>query len=131
MKESAVSNHARLRAAQLGLDLWRNNSGGFYDENGRFVRYGLGSFVPEKDKKKSSDYIGITPIFITPQMVGSIIGTFTAMEMKEQSWKYNPNDKHSLYQKNFLDIVRKAGGRAGFVTCDEDVDRIIRNETRF
>lgn len=50
MKESATTSYVRLEAAKLGDTLWRNNSGGFYDETGRFVRYGLGSFT-DKDEK--------------------------------------------------------------------------------
>jgi len=125
MKELAVSNHVRLRAAQLGIDLWRNNSGGFYDDNGRFVRYGLGSFVAERDKKASSDFIGITPVVIQPWMVGLTLGVFTAIEMKEEGWVYRPSDKRALYQNNFIDIVKKAGGYGGFATCPDDINRII------
>jgi len=129
MRESTVTSHICLDAAQRGVDLWRNNVGGFYDNTGRFVRYGLGSFT-EKDKCKSSDYIGITPLFITPEHVGQIIGVFTAVEMKSSDWKFNSNDKHCLYQRNFLDMVLKDGGYAGFATNIKDFRRIIKHETR-
>lgn len=129
MKESATTSHIRLDAAQLGIDLWRNNVGGFYDETGRFVRYGLGSFT-DKDEKKSSDYIGITPVFITPQMVGTVLGVFTAVEMKPSDWKFYQSDKRALYQKNFHDIVKKAGGFAGFAKNIEDFRRIIGREKK-
>jgi hypothetical protein len=129
MKESAVSNHVRLYAAQLGIDLWRNNSGGFYDDKGRFVRYGLGNFT-EKDGVKSSDFIGITPLIITAEMVGCTAGIFTAVEMKETGWHLTKGDKRGLAQKKFIDIVKKAGGYAGFATDTQDLIRILRNETR-
>lgn len=125
MKESAVASHIRLDAAYRGIELWRNNSGGFYDETGRFVRYGLGNFSAQS-QVKSSDYIGITPVFITPEMVGTVIGVFTAIETKPTGWKFNQNDKHCLYQKNFIDIVLKAGGKAGFATSIEDYLGIIK-----
>lgn len=127
MKESATTSHIRLDAAQLGVDLWRNNTGGFYDETGRFVRYGLGSFT-DKDQKASSDYIGITPVFITPDMVGKVLGVFTAVEMKPSDWKFYQSDKRALYQKNFHDIVKKSGGFAGFATNILDFRRIIGRE---
>lgn len=123
MKESATTSYVRLEAAKLGDTLWRNNSGGFYDETGRFVRYGLGSFT-DKDEKKSSDWIGITPKFITPQMVGTVLGVFTALEMKAEGWKFYQSDKRALHQKNFHDIVRANGGYAGFAIYPNDYRRI-------
>lgn len=128
MRESAVTSHVRLAAAQLGVTLWRNNCGGFYDENGRFVRYGLGS----EAKLASSDWIGIRPVLITPEMVGQVLGVFTAVEMKSEGWKFKDDDKHLLQQKFFIDTVNSYGGMAGFATNVEDFYRIIRygnNET--
>lgn len=128
MRESAVTSHIRLTAAQLNIPLWRNNCGGFYDENGRFVRYGLGS----EAKLASSDWIGIRPVLITPDMVGQVLGVFTAVEMKQEGWHYHPNDKHESEQKHFIDIVNANGGMAGFANSINDFYRIIRygnNET--
>lgn len=125
MRESAVTSHIRLEAARDGVDLWRNNSGGFYDETGRFVRYGLGNFT-EKDGIKSSDFIGITPVLITQEMVGTVLGVFTAVEMKPEGWKLVPSDKRGLAQKNFIDIVQKDGGYSGFATSIEDYKRIVK-----
>lgn len=124
--ESAVTSHIRLDAAQRGITLLRNNSGGFYDERGRFVRYGLGSFT-EEQKLKSSDYIGITPVFIGPDMLGKVLGVFTAVEIKPSDWKFNSNDKRSLYQSNFIDMVLKAGGYAGFTPTVEHFRKIINH----
>lgn len=126
MNEKAVAQHITLYAAQSNVDLWRNNSGGFYDERGRFVRYGLGSFTKEQELA-SSDYIGITPTLVTPEMVGKFIGVFTAVETKPENWKFNSNDKRSLYQKNFIDIVLSRGGNAGFVQNIDDIRNIIKN----
>lgn len=122
MRESAVTSHVRLRAAQLNCLLWRNNCGGFYDDTGRFVRYGLGS----EAKLASSDFIGIRPVLITPDMVGQVLGVFTAVEMKADGWRFRPNDKHVQSQKKFIDIVNAAGGFAGFASSVQDFERIIR-----
>lgn len=122
MRESAVTSHVRLAAARLNVTLWRNNCGGFYDENGRFVRYGLGS----EAKLASSDWVGIRPVLITPQMVGQVIGVFTAVEMKAEGWHYHPDDDHEKQQKYFIDIVNANGGMAGFATGINDFYRIIR-----
>jgi hypothetical protein len=122
MRESAVTSHIRLAAAQLNCPLWRNNCGGFYDNTGRFIRYGLGS----EAKLASSDFIGIRPVLITPEMVGQVLGVFTAVEMKAENWHFNKNDKHLLQQKQFIDIVKEYGGLAGFATNVKDFYRIIR-----
>lgn len=122
MRESAVTSHVRLEAAKLNIALWRNNCGGFYDETGRFIRYGLGS----EAKLASSDWIGIRPVLITPEMVGSVVGVFTAVEMKSENWRYNPKDQHTLQQKKFIDTVNSYGGMAGFAKSVDDFYKIIR-----
>lgn len=122
MRESAVTSHVRLAAARLNVTLWRNNRGAFRDDTGRLVKYGLGS---EADLS-SSDYIGIRPVLITPDMVGQVLGVFTAVEMKAENWHFNKNDKHLLQQKQFIDIVKQYGGLAGFATSVDDFYRIIK-----
>lgn len=125
MKESAVTSHIRLEAAKFGVSLWRNNSGGFYDETGRFVRYGLGSFTPQ-DNCKSSDFIGIRPVLITADMVGTVLGVFTAVEIKDTNWKLRESDKHCMAQKKFIDLVNANAGLAGFAKNIEDFKRIVK-----
>lgn len=125
MKESAVTSHIKLSAAQNGCELWRNNSGAFTDEYGRFVRFGLGSFAPQHHCA-SSDFIGIRPVLITPDMVGKVLGVFLAVEVKHSSWRFNPNDRHTSDQQHFIDIVNKAGGFAGFAQSVEDFKKIAR-----
>lgn len=127
MNEKAVASRIVLDAAYRGLTLLRNNSGGFYDETGRFVRYGLGSYE-EKHQLKSSDYIGITPVFITPDMVGQVVGVFTAVETKPEGWRFTNGDKRALHQKNFIDMVLAAGGYAGFAQSVTDFRKIIRHD---
>ncbi len=127
MNESAVTSHVRLEAANRGIELWRNNSGGFYDDKGRFVRYGLGSFTPQQECK-SSDFIGITPVLIMPHHVGHVVGVFTAVEMKHEGWHLTPGDKRGLHQKKFIDMVLAAGGYAGFAKDIEDFRRIVKHD---
>lgn len=122
MRESATTSHIRLAAAKLNCPLWRNNCGGFYDNQGRFVRYGLGS----EAKLASSDFIGICPTVITSDMVGQTVGVFLAVEMKADNWHLNTNDKHIMQQKQFIDIVQQYGGLSGFATCVDDFYRIIK-----
>ena len=127
MRESAAASHIRLDAAYLGVDLWRNNSGSFQDSTGRWIRYGLCNDSKTLNKMvASSDYIGITPVTITPDMVGQVIGVFTAIETKPTGWHLIPSDDRGLAQQKFHDIVKKAGGFAGFATWVKDFRNIIK-----
>lgn len=67
----------------------------------------------------SSDVIGITPVFITPEMAGKTLGVFTAIEIKTKKGK--PSEK----QTNYIKMVKAHGGYAGVARCNEDVDEII------
>ncbi len=126
MRESAITSHVRLDAAEQGVELWRNNVGVLKDETGRPVRYGLANDSKKLNEEiKSSDLIGITPVLITPDMVGTIVGVFTAIEMKDSDWVFNHTERE-VAQKKFHDIVIKAGGFAGFAKCLQDFRRIIR-----
>lgn len=126
MKEAAAQNHILLDAANLGCNLYRNNVGVLTNQRGVPVRYGILNDSAAINKRyKSSDLIGICPIRITPEMVGQVIGVFTAVECKETSWKYNPKDEHQIAQKAFIDLILSNGGYAGFATCPEDFRRII------
>lgn len=127
MRESAVTSHILLAAAKAGVDLWRNNVGVAFNPEGQPVRFGLLNDSSKVNEKiKSSDWIGITPVFITPEMVGTVVGVFTAVETKAEGWKFSPNDKRAVAQKAFHDIVRKAGGFAGFATSVAEMLKITR-----
>lgn len=130
MNEGAVQQRLRLEAARLNTLMWRNNVGACEDKSGRVIRYGLAN-----DSKalngifKSSDLIGITPIFITPDMVGEFVGVFTAIESKREGWHMTPSDDRAKAQLTFHDAVRQYGGYAGFATSPSDVARITRRIT--
>lgn len=125
MKESATASHIRLAAAQLGIELWRNNCGAFKDDTGRWIRYGLCNDSPKlAERVKSSDYIGITPFLIQPYHVGLTLGIFTAIETKPSGWRLLPSDRRGFAQLAFHDIVKQAGGFAGFATTVEEFKRI-------
>ena len=127
MRESAAASHIRLDAAYLGVELYRNNNGAFQDETGRWIRYGLCNESAQQSKLvKSSDLIGICPVTITPDMVGQTIGVFVAVETKPSGWKLLPSDDRGLAQKKFHDIVKKAGGFAGFASTVADFRNIIK-----
>jgi hypothetical protein len=131
--ESTVQQTARVLHCQLtNGQIWRNNSGASLmvdDTTGqtRMVRYGLGNDSAQLNKEiKSSDLIGITPVLITPAMVGYWLGVFTAYECKPPGWKLRPSDDRALAQAKFHDIVRASCGFAGFVSDPAaDIPRIV------
>ena len=101
-----------IMIAPHGCRLWRNNTGAIKDSEGRLVRFGL--------CKGSSDIIGITPVTITPDMVGKQVGVFTAIEVK------TPKGKATDEQINFIQRVRDLGGFAGVARSVEEALEITR-----
>lgn len=129
MSERAVSQRVELRTGELGRIIWRNNVGAAMDDTGRLIRYGLGNESPELNRRyKSADWIGINPIFITPDMVGRLIGQFMGIETKHEGWHLTPGDERGQAQARWAAVVRQYGGTAGFASSAADVDRIIRGE---
>lgn len=127
LSETGVQNHIRNEAALLGDHLWRNNIGSFVDKRGIPVRFGLLNDSSKVNKViKSSDLIGPTQVLITQDMVGSVLAVFTAVEVKEEGWKFNQNDDREVAQKAFHDLVLQAGGYAGFAQSIEDYRRIVK-----
>jgi len=89
------------------------------------VRFGLGNTSPKINKvRKSSDLIGVTPILITPEMVGKTIGVFTGIEVKKQNWLYTGTERE-VAQLNFSNHVKSFGGIAGFSASVDDYKKLI------
>lgn len=124
--ETVVQQRARLLHAQFGPN-WRNNNGACMDDRGRLVRYGLGhEYKMKDDDPRSSDIIGITTELAYIERFGwRNVGILTALEMKPTGWHQVPSDLRAIGQAKWHDIVRAAGGYAGFVTEPDDVLRII------
>jgi hypothetical protein len=127
MRESSVQQRIRLDAAYGGIELWRNNVGVLLNDRGQPVRFGLGNDSAGLNARiKSSDLIGVTPVFVTPELVGRVLGVFTAIECKEEGWRMTPSDERAIAQAAFHDIVKRAGGFAGFAQSVEDFRKIVR-----
>ena len=104
MKESNVQKLVLLAASSVGCVLHRNNIGAYKDANGYFIRYGVGGVG-------GSDLIGWTKE-----------GIFVAIETKRT--KGRTTEK----QLNFIEQVKKSGGRAGVARSADDALKIIRGD---
>lgn len=129
--EGRASQVVALRASAWGSRLFRNNSGVLPDPNtGRPVRFGLGNESPKVNQViKSSDYIGWTPVLVTPEMVGSTVAVITALEAKAVGFvpkvQYRDGSREKAQDK-FMQLIIKAGGIAGFCWDEQSVDEVIR-----
>ena len=116
--EAAVVNNVTLEASRVGARLWRNNVGACKDERGRLIRYGLCNVSKQMNEQlKSSDLIGIKPVLITHEHIGSTIGQFVAREVKHGGWSYS-GDSHEVAQLRFMELVVGLGGDACFVNSE-------------
>lgn len=119
--ESDVQTALRLAASKRGDVLWRNNSGVLPDARGVPVRFGLcNDSTAINTACKSSDLIGIKRVLVTPEMVGQVVGVFYAREVKHSGWRYTGTPRERA-QLRFIEIVREAGGDAGFATGVEQL----------
>jgi hypothetical protein len=116
LTESQVQALARVEASEAGCRIWRNNVGVAVDHAGRPVRYGLANESAQINRVlKSSDLIGIKPLLILPEHVGSTLGIFLARECKGSEWRYMHTAREQA-QKKFIDLVNSLGGDAAFLT---------------
>lgn len=114
--EAAVQSLLRLDAARQGGYLWRNNVGAATTDTGSFIRYGLANDSAKLNKVlKSSDLIGIKPVLIRPEHVGTVIGQFWSKEVKHSGWRYTGTDREAA-QLRFIELVNGKGGDASFST---------------
>ncbi len=114
--ESAVTSEIMIESSQKGVTLWRNNVCVLTNKQGTPVRCGLANDSKSLNKNfKSSDLIGIKPVLITREMVGTIIGQFVAREIKRENWVYGKSQRE-IAQLKFLEFVAIRGGDAAFAT---------------
>lgn len=115
--EAAVSAEAVRQARDFyGAYLWRNNSGAYDASNppSPGTRWGLGNDSKQVNEvMKTPDFVGIWPLPITPDLVGTTVGQFVGIEMKEHGWRFTGRGRERA-QMNFGELVLKLGGRFCF-----------------
>lgn len=131
--EAWAQQQIRFKVARMGGLLWRNNVGATkaktihhcprchfdFEQRNQPVRYGLcNESVQQNDAIKSADLIGVMPVLITPEMVGTKIGQFISVEAKRPDWTYNPNDPHTAAQAAWAALVLRYYGYAAFSRGD-------------
>ena len=114
--EAAAQSDVRLEAAGAGCILWRNNVGATKTAEGSWIRYGLCNDSKALNTRiKSSDLVGIRPLTIGPEHVGTVVGQFIAREVKRPGWSYSGSARERG-QLRFLEMVLGYGGDAAFAT---------------
>jgi|SRR5690554_1276 len=123
--ETKIQQRIMLALSEAGCVVWRNNVGQAW--HGRVIHQAADQVtlagahkIPYGLCKGSSDLLSITPITITPDMVGETVGVFTAPEVK------TPTGRVSKEQALFLQAVTQRGGIAGVVRSVEDALALIR-----
>lgn len=125
--ETAVTQDVLLRCSQLGIRLFRNNSGAVTTDDGRHIRFGLGNTSAKLNATlKSSDLIGITPVVITPEHIGRTVGVFTSLEIKNGLWRFRDTDKHAVAQERWCELIRSLGGYGGFVSDVSQLEEVLK-----
>ena len=114
MSESVVLKEAMLAASECGARVFRNNVGLAMQPNGQVIKYGLCN--------GSSDLIGWVQLTITQDMVGLQVAQCLGIECKA------PKKHPTKEQKNFIEQVNLAGGKACVARSGGDVQENLKKE---
>lgn len=131
MKESPVLHRVLLACGQGATRLFRMNVGQAWVGNARKIE--RPQLVPVKKGdvviynarpftagvKGMSDIVGLTSVVVTPEMVGTKVAVYTALECKGEG------GRASAEQKSFISLVEGMGGIAGVVRSEDDARFII------
>jgi len=130
MAEADEMRRLMKEATRLGARLFRQQVGmGWIGKSFRIERKKMASVDAGDVIVKSarpfhtgfpgwSDTGGWTPVVVTPEMVGTTIAVYTAVEIKAKS-------SLSAEQRAFLTAVKNAGGIAGVARNEQELSRIL------
>lgn len=127
MSERKIQNQIRNALAGRGL-FFRANVGQAWTGD-EVIKLDGGSVLITNARPFStglpagfSDVFGLAPVVVDPCMVGTTIGVFAAMEIKQ------PGGRVSDKQAAFLAAINRNGGRAGVARSTLDALKIIRGD---
>lgn len=128
MSERQLRNLVLQAASRLGARLFRVNTGLAWAGKVTHVAPGrvlIDDAYPIRMGMTTggSDLAGWLPTVITADMAGKTFGRFVGIELKTGRTGLTAD------QKNFLDVVQKAGGLAGVARTVAEAEAIIRGET--
>jgi VRR-NUC domain len=113
--ESEIQSSIILNLSHADIRLFRMQVGNFELIDGRRIVCGI---------KGMSDLIGYRSITVTPEMVGTKIAVYAAVEVKSSQGRFRDG------QLEFLDMVRAAGGIAGVARSLHDARSILYESTQ-
>lgn len=113
--ESKLLSRLLVRASELGARVFRNQVGSYQLPDGRWLSSGL--------CVGSSDLIGFLPVTVTPEMVGTTVAVFVALETK-----VGRRDT-TLQQAAFIAKVKQSGGIAVVVRDIADAEAEFKKYT--
>lgn len=132
MIEQDIMHRIMIAVSKAGARVFRNNVGlGWIGKSQMYrapatVRVNPGDVVIRNARplhaglcKGSSDLIGITPVIVRAEHVGTKIGVFTGLEVKTQTGRSTGD------QSNFAEQIKGLGGIAGVVRDDNDALTLI------
>ena len=111
LPEGTLLKRLMIAGSAWGLRLFRNQCGVYQLKDGRYLSSGL--------CVGSSDLIGYRRVMITPKMVGTYLAQFVAVECK------GPRGRVSDAQRQFVEVVQKAGGLAVIARSLDDVEKAL------
>lgn len=113
MNEKNLQSQILLKVgSRSDTRLFRNNQGVATYPDGSQVRYGICN-------PGGSDLIGYHSRIITPDMVGTKVAIFTAIEVKSQDGRIKPE------QQKFIDTINDAGGIATVARSVEQAESAL------
>jgi hypothetical protein len=132
MNEADFMRHLLQLASRLGSRLFRQQTGTGWVGTGkveqvkfsRLVEVHPGDVILRKARPFHtgfpgwSDCGGWRPVVITEEMVGQTIAQYTVAEIKLDA-------KVTSEQQKFIAAVNKAGGRAGIVRSEADMEKLL------
>lgn len=125
LKETDVQKLVRLALSSVRSVMFRNNVakawvGQIVKQDAQTITLAYYRPLSAGLHKGSPDLIGWTSVQITPDMVGKTLAVFTAVECKSQSGRI------SKEQLNFIEVVQKAGGRAGIARDGNEAINLVK-----